>query len=96
MLLGWITDDGIYPAKIKLVWVTLFFIPIMPLRGYVIGPLCQVKAEVSIAALFRIYRWRLTGYYATVLVESAARAAVMLLMFLLVGSGLYWLRGQLF
>ncbi len=98
ILLGWMRDAELPGFIVKVLWLTILFVPLIPLRAYVVTP-CRpgyrIHAEVSLPSFARRYTWRLLPYLITVLVESAARAALVIGLVLLVLAGLAYLFGWL-
>src|SRR4051812_36225066 len=37
ILLGWVRDADLAPHFVKVLWLTVFFVPVLPLRGYVVS-----------------------------------------------------------
>ena len=89
-LLGRISDSAVQPARVKVLWFTIFFVPVLPIYAYAVegdwGGY-YFYGQMNLFAFLRRYRWRIFPYLLTavfeallsaVLVISIAVAAVML------------------
>src|SRR4051794_26860018 len=60
MLLGWISDPHLPIGRVKVAWLTIFFVPVLPLRAYVVssaGPgLVRFLYEMDVWSFIRLYR----------------------------------------
>jgi len=98
ILLGWIADPALGDARVKLLWFTILFIPVLPLRAYAVtgdsSGYC-FRGEMSLLAFLRRYRWRVMSYLITALVEAILRAALLLGCALFALLLVYWIAGRL-
>ena len=79
---------------IKGYWLTLLFIPIVPFSFYVVsGGFNEYRfhAKLSVFDFVKLYRWKTLSYIASVWIEAALRAALIIGVVFAVYGGLHWL-----
>lgn len=77
---------------IKGYWLTLLFVPVLPVAFYVVtgGPLeYRFFGRISVGNFIRLYGWGAIGYLGSVLVESVIRAAIVLGLLFAIGAALH-------
>ena len=98
ILLGRLSDPAISPARVKLLWLTLLFVPILPLRAYAVEGTVEgyrFYGEMGLWPFLKRYRWRVIAYLFTVLLEAALRAVFVISIALLIILPIAWLLGIL-
>ena len=81
ILLGRISDQEIAPARVKLLWFTVFFVPVLPIRAYAVtGGMdgYYFHGEMGLWAFLRRYKWRVFPYLITMLVEAVLGAVLVI------------------
>lgn len=97
-LYGWLHDDRLGQAHIKIHFVSILWIPCIPLAGYVVeGFYNEFKfyRKISLFKLMRLYGLRVVPLYMSALIEGAG---LMVLFLTLMGSivvGVHYARGML-
>jgi hypothetical protein len=98
VLLGRVADAAIAPARVKLLWLTILFVPLLPLRAYAVtggSAGYYFHGEMGLLRFLRRYRWRVFPYLLTVIVESVLRAAILIALFVAVAAFVAWIFGRL-
>jgi hypothetical protein len=86
-LLGTLADELLAPAVLRMYWITVVFVPVVPLCVYLIGRApgafgsAVVLKRLSLGDFHRLYRGRLGAFYHSVLGEVGR-----LLLFALVAT----------
>jgi hypothetical protein len=86
-------------GTVKVAWLSLLFLPVLPLRVYVVAPgevgYTRFFYETSVWSFVRVYRWRVLPYLLTVVIESLARALLVISIALVVMLGVAAIFGRL-
>jgi hypothetical protein len=98
ILLGRISDPRIEPARVKLLWVTLLFVPVLPLHAYAVtGDFdgYRFHGQMNLLAFARRYRWRVLPYLISVVIEAILRAILVLALIAIAYLSVAWLFGRI-
>jgi hypothetical protein len=74
-LLGTLADEVLAPAVLRMYWITLLFVPVVPLSVYLIGRTpgafgnAVVLKRLSLRDFHKLYRGRLGAFYRSVFGE---------------------------
>ncbi|MFM5953133.1 MAG: hypothetical protein ACKOPE_02370 [Novosphingobium sp.] len=93
-LYGWLRDSRLSKGYIKVHFVSILWIPVLPLAGYVVDGVYneyRFYRKISLWNLARIYLFRIISLYLTALVEGAG-----LIVLFGAGIGLVWAAMHLF
>lgn len=97
-LLGRIGDPAIEPARVKVLWFTFLFVPVLPIHAYAVegdwGGYC-FRGGMSLFGFVRRYRWRIFPFLLTVFVEALLSAAFVLTVTVAAAMLVAWLFGRL-
>ena len=96
-LYGWLNEPSIEPAFIKLYFFSAFWLPIVPLCGYVVarqGDGFRFYGNMSLYSICRVYGWRVCTLYLKALIEGAGWLIAFGSIILLVAGAMHWLRNQ--
>lgn len=97
-LLGRIGDPAIAPARVKLLWFTVFFVPVLPLHAYAVTGGASgyyFHGQLSLWGFLRRYRLRVFPYLLTAFIEAIFSAALVLTLAFLAYAVVAWLFGRL-
>jgi hypothetical protein len=98
ILLGRINDSAIAPARVKLLWFTIFFVPVLPIRAYAVSGGISgyyFHGEMGLWTFLRRYKWRVFPYLLTAIVEAVLTAVFVLTIAALALLFVAWLFGRL-
>lgn len=95
-LLGWIKDEALHPCILKMHWLTLLWIPLIPLNVYAVVrddvDQYRIYRRLSLFSFHRLYWGRLTKFYLTVAGESLLWLLAMIVVLGAVFAFVYWVR----
>jgi hypothetical protein len=97
ILLGRIRDPSLGSVRVKLLWLTILFVPVLPLRAYAVSGGIdgyRFHGAMGLWCFLNRYRWRVLPYLFTVLVEAALRAVLLIGLALFVSLFIAWLFGR--
>lgn len=94
-LYGWLHDSRLGHPFIKLYFISILWIPIVPIGTYVVssdGDAYRFSASIGLWRPIRLYRLRVLALYATALIEGAAWLAIAFCVLGAVYGAIHWIR----
>lgn len=89
-LYGKLRDDRLSQGHIKVHFVSLLWLPVIPLSAYVVDGFYnefRFYWKVSLCNLVKTYKWRVIPLYLSALVEGAGLAVLFIALLALVAGG---------
>jgi hypothetical protein len=96
-LLGTMREPGLAPLVLRMYWFTFFFLPLFPIRVYLVQELPEDRFRffkaLPLGALHRLYWGRLTRFYLGLLFGALLKAVLFLILIFAVIAAILFIKG---